>query len=112
MAKFELPGGMVRSGIVTGTHHGYMPGFGNDFETEALPGALPQGIDRRVFSCQPVDLIGNCTTHSQRQPKSITARADSRGHKSRTWNRLSWDARGMQPVRGKASHGTAFRAVA
>ncbi len=21
----------------------YMPGFGNDFETEALPGALPQG---------------------------------------------------------------------
>src|SRR5215510_10478372 len=23
--------------------HGYMPGFGNDFETEALPGALPYG---------------------------------------------------------------------
>ncbi len=23
--------------------HAYMPGFGNDFETEALPGALPQG---------------------------------------------------------------------
>ena len=23
--------------------HPYMPGFGNDFETEALPGALPQG---------------------------------------------------------------------
>ena len=22
---------------------GYMPGFGNDFETESLPGALPQG---------------------------------------------------------------------
>ena len=22
-------------------HEGYMPGFGNDFETEALPGALP-----------------------------------------------------------------------
>ena len=22
---------------------GYMPGFGNDFETEALPGALPYG---------------------------------------------------------------------
>ena len=21
----------------------FMPGFGNDFETEALPGALPQG---------------------------------------------------------------------
>ncbi|GAB5388849.1 MAG: homogentisate 1,2-dioxygenase [Alphaproteobacteria bacterium] len=26
-----------------GTTPGYMPGFGNDFETEALPGALPQG---------------------------------------------------------------------
>lgn len=23
--------------------HSYMPGFGNDFETESLPGALPQG---------------------------------------------------------------------
>ncbi|MEM1162199.1 MAG: homogentisate 1,2-dioxygenase [Pseudomonadota bacterium] len=28
------------SGAIT---PGYMPGFGNDFETEALPGALPQG---------------------------------------------------------------------
>ena len=27
----------------TGTLPGYMPGFGNDFETEALPDALPQG---------------------------------------------------------------------
>lgn len=27
------------------THPGYMPGFGNDFETEALPGALPQGMN-------------------------------------------------------------------
>ena len=25
------------------TPAGYMPGFGNDFETEALPGALPVG---------------------------------------------------------------------
>src|SRR5262245_25689988 len=25
------------------TPPGYMPGFGNDFETEALPGALPMG---------------------------------------------------------------------
>lgn len=24
-------------------NEGYMPGFGNDFETEALPGALPVG---------------------------------------------------------------------
>lgn len=28
-----------------GTTPGYMPGFGNDFETEALPGALPQGMN-------------------------------------------------------------------
>jgi len=28
-----------------GTHEGYMPGFGNDFESEALPGALPQGMN-------------------------------------------------------------------
>ena len=25
----------------------YMPGFGNDFETEALPNALPQGRNSR-----------------------------------------------------------------
>ena len=29
------------------TPEGYMPGFGNDFETEALPGALPLGRTRR-----------------------------------------------------------------
>lgn len=29
----------------TVTHEGYMPGFGNDFETEALSGALPQGMN-------------------------------------------------------------------
>ncbi len=43
MTTHELPRGMVRSAITTGTVEGYMPGFGNDFETEALPGALPQG---------------------------------------------------------------------
>ncbi len=29
----------------SGTTPGYMPGFGNDFETEALPGALPRGMN-------------------------------------------------------------------
>jgi homogentisate 1,2-dioxygenase len=43
MTTHELPRGMVRAAITTGTHEGYMPGFGNDFETESLPGALPQG---------------------------------------------------------------------
>ncbi|WP_039018508.1 homogentisate 1,2-dioxygenase [Halocynthiibacter namhaensis] len=30
---------------LAGPHEGYMPGFGNDFETEALPDALPQGMN-------------------------------------------------------------------
>ena len=34
------PNGVEKSSPMT---HGYMSGFGNDFETEALPGALPQG---------------------------------------------------------------------
>jgi homogentisate 1,2-dioxygenase len=32
-----------RSPTAVGITPGYMPGFGNDFETEALPGALPRG---------------------------------------------------------------------
>ena len=43
MTNQELPSGMIRAVGATGTVEGYMPGFGNDFETEALPGALPQG---------------------------------------------------------------------
>ena len=34
---------IVQDQASQGTVPGYMPGFGNDFETEALPGALPQG---------------------------------------------------------------------
>jgi len=36
---------IVQQAVTTGTVPGYMPGFGNDFETEALPGALPQGMN-------------------------------------------------------------------
>lgn len=43
MTTHELPKGMIRAATTQGTTEGYMPGFGNDFETEALPGALPQG---------------------------------------------------------------------
>ena len=39
----SLPAGMVQDQGGKGTTPGYMPGFGNDFETEALPGALPVG---------------------------------------------------------------------
>jgi len=35
--------GLTVASVPSGTIAGYMPGFGNDFETEALPGALPQG---------------------------------------------------------------------
>ncbi|MEM1233165.1 MAG: homogentisate 1,2-dioxygenase [Pseudomonadota bacterium] len=36
---------MIQAPSLPGPHGGYMPGFGNDFETEALPGALPQGMN-------------------------------------------------------------------
>ena len=37
--------GLIQAPSNGGTVPGYMPGFGNDFETEALPGALPQGMN-------------------------------------------------------------------
>ena len=45
MNKQSSPREMIRAASPTGTTEGYMPGFGNDFETEALPGALPQGMN-------------------------------------------------------------------
>jgi len=45
MNKQPTPRAMVRAATPVGTQEGYMPGFGNDFETEALPGALPQGMN-------------------------------------------------------------------
>ena len=45
MTRQELPAGKVRAATANGTIANYMPGFGNDFETEALPGALPQGMN-------------------------------------------------------------------
>ncbi|MCB2136688.1 MAG: homogentisate 1,2-dioxygenase, partial [Rhodobacteraceae bacterium] len=45
MMSQENPRDMIRAASPVGPHQGYMPGFGNDFETEALPGALPQGMN-------------------------------------------------------------------
>ena len=45
MTKDAAPHRMQSAATPVGTHAGYMPGFGNDFETEALPGALPQGMN-------------------------------------------------------------------
>lgn len=41
----ESKSGLTVAQHTIGTTLGYMPGFGNDFETEALPGALPQGMN-------------------------------------------------------------------
>ena len=37
--------GLTQADASNGIIKGYMPGFGNDFETEALPDALPQGMN-------------------------------------------------------------------
>jgi len=43
MTTHAQPAGMIRAASPLGPHTGYMPGFGNDFETEALPGACRRG---------------------------------------------------------------------
>ena len=45
MNKQTSPHGLTQAPSIPGPHEGYMPGWANDFETEALPGALPQGMN-------------------------------------------------------------------
>ena len=45
MNRQVSPTEMTQAPSLPGPHEGYMPGFANDFETEALPGALPQGMN-------------------------------------------------------------------
>ncbi|MCJ8052262.1 homogentisate 1,2-dioxygenase [Shinella curvata] len=66
---------MVRAAITTGTVAGYMPGFGNDFETEALPGALPQGQNSPQ----------KCEYGLYAEQLSGTAFTAPRGKNERTW---------------------------
>ncbi|MCO6184658.1 homogentisate 1,2-dioxygenase [Rhizobium sp. L1K21] len=66
---------MIRAANVTGTHEGYMPGFGNDFETEALPGALPQGQNSPQ----------KCEYGLYAEQLSGTAFTAPRGQNERTW---------------------------
>ena len=75
MTTHDLPRGMVRSGVTTGTVEGYMPGFGNDFETEALPGALPQGQNSPQ----------KCAYGLYAEQLSGTAFTAPRGKNERTW---------------------------
>ena len=75
MSDQSLPEGMIRAGTTTGTHAGYMPGFGNDFETEALPGALPQGQNSPQ----------KCEYGLYAEQLSGTAFTAPRGQNERTW---------------------------
>lgn len=43
MNETTQPKSIVQAADTVGVTTGYMPGFGNDFETEALPDALPRG---------------------------------------------------------------------
>ncbi|MCK0126094.1 homogentisate 1,2-dioxygenase [Gelidibacter sp. F2691] len=45
MNKHSPSRDMTRAVSAVGTETYYMPGWANDFETEALPGALPQGMN-------------------------------------------------------------------
>ena len=75
MTTHSLPRGMVRAPSLAGAHEGYMPGFGNDFETEALPGALPQGQN------SPQKVEYGLYANSFRAPPSLprAARTSGRG---------------------------------
>lgn len=75
MADQALPRGMIRATGTTGTCEGYMPGFGNDFETEALPGALPQGQNSPQ----------KCEYGLYAEQLSGTAFTAPRGQNERTW---------------------------
>ena len=73
MTKIEL-GAMIQAGGAAITP-GYMPGFGNDFETEALPGALPQGQNSPQ----------KCQYGLYAEQLSGTAFTAPRGQNERTW---------------------------
>ena len=64
-----------QDGSGTGSEAGYFPGFGNDFETEALPGALPQGRNSPQ----------QCPYGLYAEQLSGTAFTAPRGQNERTW---------------------------
>ena len=75
MTDHPLPQGMTRAPSAGGVHEGYMPGFGNDFETEALPDALPQGQNSPQ----------KCNYGLYAEQLSGTAFTAPRGQNERTW---------------------------
>jgi homogentisate 1,2-dioxygenase len=75
MSNQSKPSSMVQGDAPFGTTPGYMPGFGNDFETEALPGALPQGRNSPQ----------KCEYGLYAEQLSGTAFTAPRGENERTW---------------------------
>ena len=75
MTTQSQPHSMVQGHSPYGTTPGYMPGFGNDFETEALPGALPQGRNSPQ----------KCEYGLYAEQLSGTAFTAPRGENERTW---------------------------
>ncbi|MFT4795778.1 MAG: homogentisate 1,2-dioxygenase, partial [Paracoccaceae bacterium] len=71
-SDFETAQLLARGG---GTTPGYMPGFGNDFETEALPDALPRGRNSPQ----------KCNYGLYAEQLSGTAFTAPRGQNERTW---------------------------
>ena len=87
MNRESTPRQMTSASSQIGTHEGYMPGFGNDFETEALPGALPQGQNSPQ----------KCEYGLYAEQLSGTAFTAPRGQNERTW------CYRIQPLRGRPS---------
>jgi homogentisate 1,2-dioxygenase len=75
MKKQAQPQPLIKGQTPFGTTPGYMPGFGNDFETEALPGALPQGRNSPQ----------KCAYGLYAEQLSGTAFTAPRGENERTW---------------------------
>ena len=70
-----MPREMTRAQSPMGLTPGYMPGFGNDFETEALPGALPHGQNSPQ----------KCAYGLYAEQLSGTAFTAPRGQNERSW---------------------------
>jgi homogentisate 1,2-dioxygenase len=89
--KRKAPGSQFEPG--TATPKGFMPGFGNDFETEALPGALPVGQNspqRCAYGLYAEQLSGSPFTAP-------------RGENERSW---------LYRIRPSVRHSGAFRQIA
>ncbi|MEO0634791.1 MAG: homogentisate 1,2-dioxygenase, partial [Pseudomonadota bacterium] len=68
MNRQSDPHTMIQAPSGAGITAGYMPGFGNDFETEALPGALPEGMNspqKCNYGLYGEQLSGTAFTHER-----------------------------------------------